>query len=142
MYLWDSNILRHFGEGHPTLHRHIQRVPWAEIAIPSVVVAEVLRGRCEFALRAVPEKAALAHSLLVETQRFLNQFNVVLFSDECAKVLKELIRYHKAHKKYADMMIVAIAKVGKHVVVTRNLKDFQGLLPPSQLANWIDKEPI
>jgi predicted nucleic acid-binding protein len=141
MYLWDSIILRHFGEGHPTLYRHVQRMSWADIAIPTVVVAEVLRGRCEFALKAAPEKAALAHSLLVETQRFLNQFNVVLFNDECAKVLEELKRHHKAHKKYADMMIAAMAKVGKHIVVTRNLKDFYGLLPPNQLANWIDVEP-
>jgi predicted nucleic acid-binding protein len=71
----------------------------------------------------------------------LNQFNVVLFNDECAKVLEELKRHHKAHKKYADMMIAAMAKVGKHIVVTRNLKDFYGLLPPNQLANWIDVEP-
>ena len=58
------------------------------------------------------------------------------------KVLEELKRHYKTHKKYADMMIAAMAKVGKHVVVTRNLKDFYGLLPPNQLANWIDKEPI
>jgi len=141
MYLWDSNILRHFGEGHPTLHRYMQRVSCADIAIPSVVVGEVLRGRCEFALKAAPEKAALAHSLLVETQKFLNQFNVVLLNDECAKELKELKRHHKTHKKYADMMIAAIARVGKHIVVTRNIKDFDSLLPPNQLANWIDIEP-
>jgi predicted nucleic acid-binding protein len=47
MYLWDANILRHYGEDHPILRLHVQRVSWAEIAIPSVVVAEVLRGRCE-----------------------------------------------------------------------------------------------
>jgi len=141
MYLWDSNILRPFDEGHPTLYRYMQRVSWADIAIPSVVVAEVLRGRCEFALKAAPEKVALAHSLLVETQKFLNQFNVVLLNDECAKLLKELKRHCKTHKKYADMMIAAIARVGKHIVVTRNIKDFESLLPPNQLANWIDIEP-
>lgn len=85
MYLWDANILRHYGEEHPTLHRHVQRVSWAEIAIPSVVVAEVLRGRCEFALKAPPEKAALAHSLLVETQKYLTQFNQLLFDDNAPK---------------------------------------------------------
>lgn len=129
MYLWDSNILRHYGEDHPTLHRHVQSVSWAEIAIPSVVIAEVLRGRCEFALKAAPEKVALAHSLLVETQKYLNQFNVVLFNDACAKVLEELKRHHKAHKKYADMMIAAMAKVGKHIVVTSNLKILMAYSP-------------
>lgn len=54
MYLWDANILRHFGQGHPTLRLHLSRIPWSEIALPSVVVAEVLRGRCDFALQAAP----------------------------------------------------------------------------------------
>ena len=44
MYLWDANILRAFGQGHTTLRWHLQRVSWSEIALPSVVVAEVLRG--------------------------------------------------------------------------------------------------
>jgi len=141
MYLWDANILRHYGEEHPTLRRHVQHVSWSEIAVPSVVVAEVLRGRCEFALKAPPSKAALAHSLLLQTQEFLNQFNVLPFDEECARALEELQQHHQAHKKYADMMIAAMAKAGVHIVVTRNQKDFENLLPPNQLANWIDVEP-
>jgi len=58
MYLWDANIVRYFGQGHPTLRLHLWRVSWAEIALPSVVVAEVLRGRCDFALKASPAKEA------------------------------------------------------------------------------------
>ena len=48
---------------------------------------------------------------------------------ECAEVLEDLRRQHKAHKRYTDMMIAAMAKAGNHVVVTRNLKDFELLLP-------------
>ena len=59
MYLWDANILRAFGQGHATLRLYLLRVPWAEIALPSVVVAEVLRGRCESALKATPAEAPL-----------------------------------------------------------------------------------
>jgi len=54
MYLWDANIVRYFGQGHLTLRLHLLRVPWAEIALPLVVEAEVLRGRCDFALKASP----------------------------------------------------------------------------------------
>jgi predicted nucleic acid-binding protein len=39
------------------------------------------------------------------------------------------------------MMIAAMAKAGRHVVVTRNQKDFENLLPQNQLANWIDIGP-
>lgn len=142
MYLWDTNILRHFGEGHPTLHLYLQKIPWSEIALPSVVVAEVLRGWCDFALKAVPSKAPTAHRLLMETSQLLSRFNVVIFDESCAAAMEDLQRKQKSHKRYADMMIAAVAKVGNHIVVTRNQKHFMKFLPKSQLANWIDEEPV
>jgi len=77
----------------------------------------------------------------MQTQRYLNQFNVIVFDEECAKVLVGLQKRHKAHKRYADMLIAAMVKAGKHVLVTRNTKDFANLLDRNQLANWIDDEP-
>jgi len=141
MYLWDTNILRHFGEGHPNLYLYLQRIPWSDIAIPSVVAAEVLRGWCDFALKATPSKAPLAHRLLIEAQQFLSQFNVVVFDERCVNILEELKRKHKTHKRYADMMIAAVAIVDNHIVVTRNQNHFTKFLPKRQLANWIDEEP-
>ena len=90
MYLWDANILRHFGQGQATLRLHLLRVPWAEIALPSVVVAEVLRGRCEFALKATPAEAPLAHQRLLDTQQMLAQFHIVVFDGACATVMERL----------------------------------------------------
>jgi predicted nucleic acid-binding protein len=141
MYLWDSNIVRHFGEGHPTLRLYLQRISWSEIALPSGVVAEVLRGRCDFALKATPLKAPQAHRLLMETRRLLDRFQVIVFDERCTEVMEELQRRHKTHQRYADIMIAAIARAGNHIVVTRNQKHFIELLPQSQLANWIDEEP-
>ena len=69
MYLWDSNILRHFAEGHSALRSHLQRVVWSEIALPSIVIAETLRGRCEFALKATPAQAPFAHQQLIATKQ-------------------------------------------------------------------------
>ena len=82
MYLWDANILRYFGQGHPTLRLHILRVSWREMALPSVVVAEVLRGRSDFALKASPVQAPQAHERLQETIRMLSQFHIVVFDQE------------------------------------------------------------
>lgn len=141
MFLWDSNILRHFGEGHPILQFHLQRVSWSEIALPSVVVAEVLRGRSDFALKAEPSQASLAHARLMQTLKSLEQFNIVVFDDECSQTLTKLQQTHKAHKRYADLLIAAMALAGNHVMVTRNQKDFVDLLPPDRLANWIDDKP-
>ena len=141
MYLWDANVLRHFGQGHPTLRLHLLRVPWSEVALPSVVVAEVLRGRCDFALKAVPLEAPLAHRRLLETQEMLSRFNIVVFDEPCAEVMERLRRKQRKRERYADRMIAATAEVGHHVLVTRNQTDFVDLLPKAQLANWIDDPP-
>lgn len=141
MYLWDSNILRHFGEGHSTLALHLARVAWTDIALPSVVVAEVLRGRAEFALKAHPSSAPAAHAMLIKTQRLLDQFTVVVFDHDAANILEDLLKTSRSTKRYADMMIAAMALAGQHIVVTRNRKHFADLLPPPQLMNWIDDAP-
>lgn len=141
MYLWDTNILRYFEEGHSTLRAHLLHTSWDNIALPSIVVAEVLRGRCDFALKATPTEAVLAHHLLIQTQQLLSQFNVILFDQACAAAMLRLQRQVKTRKRYVDVMIAAVALAGNHVVVTRNQAHFTDLLPPRQLANWIDNTP-
>ncbi len=141
MYLWDSNILRHFSEGHLVLREHLLRVPWAEIALPSVVVAEVLRGRCDYALKATAAQAPTAHKLLVETQQLLQQFSMVVFDQACVEAMIQLQRVAKGHKRYADVMLAAMALAGHHIVVTRNRDHFADLLPSNRLVNWIDTPP-
>ena len=141
MYLWDTNILRYFVEGHPTLQLYLRRISWSEIALPSVVIAEVLRGRSAYALKALPFQVPAAHKLLQETRHILSRFNVVVFDETCVDAMQGLQNQHKTHKRYADIMIAAIAIAGKHVVVTRNQKHFTPLLPKTYLMNWIDEKP-
>ncbi len=122
------------------LLEHVKRVSHSDIALPSVVVAEILGGRCDFARKASPEEAPWAHRQLLETQKLLAEFKVIVFDERCADLLKQLKQQHKAHKRYADMMIAAMAKAGNHIVVTRNTKDFKLFLPNHQLANWINDQ--
>jgi len=42
MFLWDSNILRYFQAGHPTLQQHLQRVLMDKISLPAVVAFDLL----------------------------------------------------------------------------------------------------
>ncbi len=141
MHLWDTNILTHYVDGHVTLRAHLQRVPWPQIALPSVVVAEAMRGRGEFALKAIAAQLPLAHQLLIETQQLLRGFQVVVFDQPCAIVLAHLQQQHRSHKRYADLQIAAIALAGNHTVVTRNVRHFADLLPAGRVANWIDDPP-
>ena len=138
MYLWDTNIAVHYAGRHPNVQRHVQRVAWDEIALPSPTVAELLRGRGEFALKATPEQVVEAHYQLWQTQQLLAQFRQLRIDEEAAKIFKKLLHRIKSKKRYADMMIAAMALAGDHIVVTRNTKHFADLLPSEQLANWID----
>ena len=141
MYLLDTNVLTHYVNGHPILLANLQRVALTEVAIPTVVVAEAMRGRSEFALKAPLDKAVHAHSLLVETWQILHQFQMLALNQQDASTLAQMQKKHGSRKRYADMMIAAMALTGKHIVVTRNLKHFADLLPAHLLANWIDDLP-
>jgi tRNA(fMet)-specific endonuclease VapC len=141
MFLWDSNILRYHNQGHPTLQAHLQRVPRSQVALPSVVVAEVLRGRCEFALKSTPGQMPVAHEQLLKELRVLRRFRILSPDQSSAAAMSLLMKRHSSRKRYADLMIAAIAIAGNHIVVTRNQKDFVDLLPKHQLQNWIDDFP-
>jgi predicted nucleic acid-binding protein len=141
MYLWDTHMVGHYADQHPTLKLHIQRVEWDEVGLPTPAVAEVLRGRAVFALKATPEQVIWAHDHLWQSYVLITKFKVLLFDEEARDELKKLLKKFKAKKRYADMMIAAMALAGNHTVVTRNTKHFADLLPPPQLANWIDEPP-
>ena len=141
MYLWDTNILRTFTQGNATLAQHLERVAWSAIALPSVVVAEVLQGRCDAALKAAPTDAALAHERLLQTQQLLARFQIIWFDGSSGEVMERLGQQHRRSKRHADMMIAATVLAGRHVLVTRNQRDFADLLPKPQLVNWIDTPP-
>ena len=141
MYLWDSNILRAYLKGHPTVFEHTRRATGRQIALPSVVVAEALRGRSDSLLKATPQQIPLAETLMREMIQTVQGFQHISFDDASLIALQQLLKQHQSRKRYADVMIAALAKAGQHVVVTRNTKDFADLLPKVQLQNWIDDMP-
>jgi predicted nucleic acid-binding protein len=53
-YLLDSNVLRAYAAGHPTLLQNLARVPKTDVAVPLIVVVEQMRGRYEAILKAEP----------------------------------------------------------------------------------------
>lgn len=142
MYLWDTNILRYYASQHPTLLSHLRHIPQKLIALPSGVVAEALRGRCDAALKATPERAAVAHQELLATLALLQTFIILPLDETSALVFAQMLKQHQSRKRYADLMIAALAKAGQHILVTRNTKDFADLLPALQLQNWIDDVPV
>ena len=53
--------------------------------------------------------------------------------------LTELRSRVNTRKRYADVVIAAMALAGNDIVVTRNVDDFRDLLPADRIQNWIDQ---
>lgn len=71
----------------------------------------------------------------------LQQFNLIIFNQAAGEAMSQLQSKLKTRKRYADVMIAAMALAGDHIVVTRNQTHFVDILPSHQLANWIDNPP-
>lgn len=67
----------------------------------------------------------------------LAQFQVVVFDVACTTEMERLRQQHRQRKRYADLMIAAMAVAGQHILVTRTHANFVDVLLPAQLANWI-----
>jgi predicted nucleic acid-binding protein len=137
-YLWDSNILRHYLDDHPLLLENLKRVDHDEILIPIIVHAEQTRGRIDGLLKAVPRNLLQAQQRLLLTQQMLGEFKILHLDTDTIALAERLKRQIKTRKNYADFLIAAQALAGRHVLVTRNTKDFADIIPNQQLQNWID----
>ena len=138
-YLLDSNILRYYTAKHPTMTRNLARVPADQIAIPFVVVIEQLRGRFDAYLKAEPENLLREQARLLAAQQFLSLYQIVYVNEQAVTVLTGLRQRVSTRKRYADVIIAAMALAGDDIVVTRNLDDFRDLLPAAKIQNWIDQ---
>lgn len=139
-FLWDSNILRHYLEGHPRLLGNLKKVSRPTVLLPVIVVAEQLRGRSEAILKAEAAQLARAQELFRQTQELLSKFQILYFDQQALTTVEQIKSQVKTRKRYADVLIAAQTLAGRHILVTRNTADFRDLLPPTQLQNWIDDE--
>jgi len=74
IFLWDSNIFRHYLDDHPLLLENLKKVPRQSVMIPVIVAAEQLRGRTEAILRAKPSQLIRSQQFLLQTQTLLEKF--------------------------------------------------------------------
>ena len=138
-YLLDSNILRYYTAGHPTLIRNLARVLAEQIGIPLVVVIEQLRGRFDAFLKAEPESLLLEQRRLLAAQQLLSNYETIYVTERAITELVTLRQRMSTRKRYADAVIAAMARAGDDIVVTRNVDDFSDLLSTSKIQNWIDR---
>jgi predicted nucleic acid-binding protein len=128
-YLLDTNVLRHYTDGHQTLLDNLASVPLERVAVPSIVFAEQMRG----------QNLLIEQERLIGTQLVLSAFSILYLDQPSVDKLIELRQKHSTRKRYADVIIAAMALAGGHVLVTRNVADFSDLLPSVRIQNWIDQ---
>jgi hypothetical protein len=120
-YLLDNNVVSEFRRSRP--HGAVlawrRSVPLHQLAIPAIVVAEIQDG-IEITRTQDAAKARELEKWLDEVM----DYYTILPAD--GSVFREWSRlmHGKSLDLSADAMIAATARIGRLIVVTRNVKDF------------------
>jgi predicted nucleic acid-binding protein len=83
--------------------------------------------------------AVRAQQQLFHTQNVLNKFTILQIDGNALALIAQLQKQIRARKRHADFLIAAQTLAGRHILVTRNTKDFVDIIPGQQLQNWIDE---
>ena len=139
MHLLDADTLTHLHHGHPRVVERLRQCDDPDIAVTVVTKAEILRGRCDFLLKAADgEQLLRAQDLLRRTEELLKPLVVVLFDDLAAAEFDRLRRQRTMKKiGHVDLLVASIALANRATLVTRNLRHFQRIRNLS-LENWVD----
>ncbi|MCB9983027.1 MAG: PIN domain-containing protein [Rhodospirillales bacterium] len=106
----DTNILIDYFGGHPPAKAALER--FTDLKLPAVVYIEFMAGLKTPEQEAAVDKVISALFEVVQTDMAICR--------EAARLRQ------KSRVKLPDLMIYATARVGKGVLVTRNIKDFNG----------------
>jgi predicted nucleic acid-binding protein len=76
---------------------------------------------------------------LFDTRKFLALYQPMYVDEAAVAALTALRQRVSTRKRYADVVIVAIAMAQNAIVLTRNVEDFRDLLPAAKIQNWVDQ---
>lgn len=129
MYLLDTNTCIHFLNGtSPAIRQHLQACSPQEVALCSVVKAELLFGA---------RHSQRIEANLQRLQHFFAPLQSLAFDDRCAEeyaqIRADLTRQGKLIGSN-DLMIAATARAHDAILVTNNIGEF------ARIANlrWVD----
>ena len=135
LYVFDTDMLTLYEEGHPKVTGRVAAHPPQELATTVISVEEQLSGWFTMVRRA-RSRAALAqvYRRLSRTVAFFGRMSIISFTEE-AMVRFETLRAMKLNIGKMDQRIAAIALEEGAVVVTRNVRDF-GRVPGLTIEDW------
>jgi tRNA(fMet)-specific endonuclease VapC len=146
MWLWDTNIVRAFSDsradGHGRVRARTEAAGPESIALPVIVVTELLEGRLQYirtAHRLAPHQLVVAFRQFTHTLQLLSLFSTEPFDEAALRVYQQRHLFPGSMSR-ADRLIAAIALAGDHRLVTRNVGHFLPV-PGLRIENWIDDSP-
>jgi len=133
-YLLDTNICIHLFKGHDKLEQKIAAVGISSCYLSEITIAELLYGVENSApTRRVANRENLAWLRTAFTGRILL---IGQSFQEYARQKTALKRIGRPVGEF-DLLIGSTAITHSHILVTRNIRDFENL-DSIQLENWID----
>jgi predicted nucleic acid-binding protein len=121
MYLLDTNIVSELRKAKPhgAVLAWFQAVRESDLAIPAIVIGEIQEG-AEITRKQDPTKATEIELWL---DKVLDSFTVIPMD---GFVFREWARLMtgKSEDLSADAMIAATARIHRHTIATRNVRDF------------------
>lgn len=139
MHLLDTDTLTYLHAGHPRVIQHLNELADPDVGTTIITKIELLRGRCDFLLKAATGREILrAQQLLTRTEELLAQIIVVPMDEDAAVQFEGLLTTKGLSKiGRADLLIASIALAHRATLVTRNLRHFQQV-PGLTVKNWVD----
>jgi tRNA(fMet)-specific endonuclease VapC len=135
LHVLDTDTLVLFQEGHGEVCRRVLSQPVDELAKTAITVEEQLSGWYTLLRRAKDTRQlARAYQRLVDTVQVLGQFHILSFT-EAAIDRFSYLKGLKLGVKHADLRIAAITLEHGGTLVTRNVRDFQGV-PDLPIVDW------
>ncbi len=140
MIILDTDIFTLLQQGQSRVVQNWQAAtqanPNEQIVLTIVTWAEAMRGRIDYLLKASDGMDTVqANEYLQETLDFLEDFEVISFTDAAALEFDNLQKQKKKPKRRADFLIVCIALANDAVLVTGNTKDYS-MVNGLKLEDW------
>ena len=131
MKAFDTDVLTDLLDGRADYWKRLADIPARSQAIPVIVVEEVLRGRLNFIRQA---QSVRKRSQLTEAYHFFEQsftdlrIQQILSYNDAADELFVMWRKQGIKTSTNDLRIAAICVSHQATLVSRNRKDFAGLV--------------
>ncbi|HLQ43804.1 MAG TPA: type II toxin-antitoxin system VapC family toxin [Planctomycetaceae bacterium] len=135
LYLFDTDLLTLFREGHPVVCARAAVHSADELATSIVTVEEQLTGWYTLLRQAKnDQRLTAAYERLTGTVRFFSRMQILSFTMAAAA---RLVAFRKARLKIGtlDLRIACVALEAQAILVTRNRVDFD-LVPGLVIEDW------